>query len=303
MGGPATAAQRLERFEYKAVRMGVQARLVLYAPDAAAARTAAAAALDRMAALEDVMSDYRPTSELMRLCGRPAGTPVAVSEDLFAVLARAQALAERSAGAFDVTVGPFVQLWRAARRTGVLPADAALAAARPRVGWEKLLLDPAARTATLLAPGMRLDLGGIAKGYAVDAALQVLAAHGIDRALVVFGGDMAASGPPPGLDGWPVEVAHADAAHRHLALAHAAVSTSGDTGQFVEIDGVRYSHVVDPRTGLGLTTRLAATVVAPDAFTTDPLATLVATLGPAAGPAFVAAHAPGATVYVRRVEE
>ena len=281
--------------------MGVQVRLVLYAPDEATARRAAEAAFDRIAGLEDVMSDYRPSSELMQLSAVEAGTPVRVSEDLFTVLQRAQALARLSDGAFDVTVGPVVRLWREARRTRAMPAAQARAEAMERVGWRKLQLDAAARTVTLTVPGMQLDLGGIAKGYAADAALEVLEAHGVERALVMIGGDVRAGAPPPGEPGWPVQVAHADSAYRHLDLARGAVSTSGDTEQFVEIDGRRYSHVVDPRTGVGLTSRVAATVVAPNAFTSDGLATLLTTLGPERGLSLLERHYPEAEAYVRVV--
>lgn len=296
------ARASLGRFEYTEVHMGVQARLVLYAPDEAAAQQAARAAFDRLAALEDVMSDYRPTSELMRLCAAPAGTPVRVGDDLFAVLARAQELARLSDGAFDVTVGPLVRLWRAARKAGQLPAEAERREALARVGWQYLRLDTAAQTATLLRPGMLLDLGGIAKGYAIDKALAVLRAHGVESALVELGGDVRVGAPPPGEDGWRLVVAHADSAHRHVRLADAAVSTSGDTEQYVEVDGRRYSHVVDPHTGLGLTSRVAATVVAPDAFTSDGLATLLTVVGPERGLPLAAAHFPQARVYVRQVD-
>lgn len=282
--------------------MGVQARIVLYAPEAQAARTAALAAFDRLAALEDVMSDYRPASELMRLCARSGGDPVPVSDDLFAVLARAEELARLSDGAFDVTVGPYVRLWRAARRTGRMPAADALAEAAARVGWRHVVLDAAAQTVRLAVPGMQLDLGGIAKGYAIDAALAVLRAHGVDRAYVALGGDVVVGAPPPGEAGWALQVAYADTAHRHVVLAHAAISSSGDTEQFVEIDGRRYSHVVDPHTGLGLTSRVAATVVAPCATCSDGLATLLTTLGPARGLPLLEAHFPEARAYVRRVE-
>lgn len=283
--------------------MGVQARIVLYAPDEAVARKAARAAFDRIAALEDVMSDYRPGSEVRRLCVQPAGTPVPVSADLFAVLERAVWLSRLSDGAFDVTVAPVVQLWRTARRSGRLPSEAARRAALARVGWRHVRLDAAARTVTLGRSGMQIDLGGIAKGYAIDQALAVLQAHGVERALVELGGDMVVGAPPPGEPGWRIRVAYADEAHRWQILSHAAVSTSGDTEQFVEIDGRRYSHVVDPRTGLGLTTRVAATVVAPDAFTSDGLATMLTVLGREQGLSLVRAHFPEVEVYVRQVDE
>jgi thiamine biosynthesis lipoprotein len=316
--------------------MGVRTRLVVYAPNEATAARACTAAFQRVAELEDLMSDYRPTSELMRLCAQAGGPPVPVSDDLFFVLQQAQDLARRSGGAFDVTVGPYVALWRNARKTGQFPAEEELQRARRMIGWRKMRLDPKARTVRLLVPGMRLDLGGIAKGYAGDGALAVLKEQGVTRALFEAGGDIVVSGPPPGRRGWVVELfdtrqggdretrrqgdketglrSRGDRAAkqgrqgdretgrwvRTLTLAYAAVSTSGDTEQFVEFHGKRYSHIVDPRTGLGLTHRLAVTVVARDGLTADSLATAVSVLGPEKGPALVKTF-PGASVYVRRV--
>ena len=300
-GAAPRLATPLERFEYRQRHMGVVARLVLYAPDSAAARQAASAAFARIAALNDVMSDYQPTSELMRLCQRAGGPPVPVSDDLFLVLRRAQALAARTDGAFDVTAGPYVRLWRTARRTGRLPPPESARAARRRVGWQHVRLDSNAQTVRLAVPGMQLDLGGLAKGYAADEALEALRWHGAPRALVQIGGDIVVGAPPPGRDGWRVALQHAPPGQRSVTLTHAALSSSGDTEQFVEIGGVRYSHVVDPRTGQGLTSRLLATVVAPDGLTADAFATTVSVLAPEARQSFAETH-PEVSFFLRRVE-
>ena len=277
--------------------MGVPARIVLYAQSSEAAERAARAAFARFAALEDVASDYRPTSELMRLCAHAGGPPVPVSPDLFRMLQQAQTIARRSGGAFDVTVGPYVALWRQARRSGKLPALREIREARRRVGWQKLRLDPTERTAHLRIGGMRLDLGGIAKGDACDQAQRELRRHGVTRALVEAGGDIVAGDPPPGEKGWRIEIAEGGSGV--VLLANRAVSTSGDTEQFVEIGGRRYAHIVDPRTGLGLTDRFAATVFAPDGLTSDPLATAACVLGPERGEALVRSF-PDASVTLRR---
>jgi thiamine biosynthesis lipoprotein len=276
------------RFEFTQPQMGLPFRIVLYAADAAAAEAAARTAFARISQLNDLLSDYDPDSELSRLSRTSGeGRAVPVSEDLWIVLERAQQLAARSDGAFDVTVGPYVNLWRKARRERKLPRAELIAEAGAAVGWEKLQLDAVSRTAKLLAPNMRLDLGGIAKGYAVDEAMKTLKAHGIERALVAGGGDMAASGPPPGQKGWRIEVAPLDVTNappaRFVLLAHRALATSGDVFQRLEIDGQRYSHIVDPKTGLGLTDHSLVTVIAPDCTTADSLATAVSVLGPEAG--------------------
>jgi thiamine biosynthesis lipoprotein len=262
--------------------MGVDARLVVYAADRPAAERACAAAFERIAALDSIMSDYRRDSELMRLCARAGEPPVHVSPDLFIVLRRAEQVSRQSDGAFDVTVGPLVALWRQARKTGVLPEPAAVARARRLVGWRKLHLNEPARTAHLTVPGMKLDLGGIGKGYAGDVAQRVLQRCGIDRALVEMGGDIVVSGAPPETDGWTIRVPNAgiEGKSADLHLANCAVSTSGDTEQFVVIGGRRYSHIIDPRTGIALTNRVQVTVIAPNGLTADPLTKALSILAP-----------------------
>lgn len=267
--------------------MGTLFTITLHAPDESTARAAVQAAFQRVAALNRVMTDYDPESELMQLRQHPVGQPVPVSEDLFDVWQRAQRVSALSDGAFDVTVGPLVQLWRRARRQRALPAPERIAEAARAVGYQKLRLDARRRTVALLAPDMRLDLGGIAKGYAADQALAVLRRRGLRSAMVAASGDIAIGDPPPGEQAWRIGIASIDAGGNELTrivlLHNAAVSTSGDTEQFVEIGGVRYSHIVDPKTGVGLTNRIGVTIIARDATTTDSLATAVSVMGVARG--------------------
>jgi thiamine biosynthesis lipoprotein len=273
------------RFEFTEAHMGTVFRIVLYAQDEEAARRASAAAFDLIARLDATMSDYRETSELMMASKQAAHAWVTVSADLFRVLAASQEFARQSMGAFDVTVGPVVQLWRRARRQNELPDAKKLAAARRLVGYNRLHLDARRRAMRLDREGMRLDLGGIAKGYAADQGIAVLKEHGITRALVAAGGDIVVGDAPPGAQGWTVAIrsvtAEDEAAMIHLRLANAAISTSGDAEQFVEINGTRYSHIVDPRTGQPLTGRRSVTVVAANGTTSDALATAASVLAPA----------------------
>ena len=282
---------KLSRFEFAELHMGTSFQITLYAADGATATNAAKAAFKRVEELDRTLTDYTDDSELVRLFHLPAGLPHKISADLFDVLERSQQVARLSDGAFDVTVGPLVQLWRRARRQRELPKPEAIEAARRVVGYEKLKLDPKARTATLAAEGMRLDVGGIAKGYAADHALAVLRRHGITRAMVAASGDIAVGDPPPGRDGWNIGVASIEAKGSELTrvvvLKNAGVSTSGDTQQFVVLDGRRYSHIVDPHTGMGLTTRIGVTIVARDATTTDALATAVSVMGAERGMALI----------------
>lgn len=294
----------LVRSEFQQVHMGVPIKLVLYAPDEPTANEAADAAFARIARLDQVMSDYKPDSELSEL-SRPAGAgrAVPVSDDLWTVLARSQRLAEATGGAFDITVGPYVRLWRRARRSGEFPSAERLAEARDAVGFRYLRLDEKGRTAELLKPGMRLDLGGIAAGYAADEAMKILKARGVEHALIDISGDILAGEPPPGRDGWRIGFDAQGGAEgppaRYASLRGAALTVSGDAFQHVVIDGRRYSHIVDPRTGLGLTDQSSVTVIAPDCITADSLATAVSVLGPEAGLKLIE-NTPGAAALVVR---
>jgi len=271
----------LQRFEAVEPHMGTLVRIQVYAAGAAQAQVAFQAGFARIAALDDALSDYKPDSELNRL-------PNPVSVDLFRVLAAAQALAVETDGAFDVTVGPLTRLWRAGR----VPDAATIAEARRHVGYRKLHLDAVARTVTLDDPAMRLDMGAIAKGYAADEALQAIAAAGCPIALVAVSGDLAIGDPPPGKTGW-----HVDAGGDVRTVSRVAISTSGDTEQHVDSAGVRYSHIVDPATGIGLTRSHLMTVIARRGIDADALATAASVLGPERGRQLVERH--GATLVIR----
>ncbi len=284
LAAPSRAADpSLTRIEFSELHMGTKFQMIVYAADEKTARDATKAAFARVADLDAIMSDYRPTSELMQLCEKAGGDPVKVSDDLFTVLTKAQEVSKLSDGAFDVTVGPVVRLWRLARRTQRLPDADDLKQALELVGYKKVKLDAKEQTVQLLKAGMKLDLGGIAKGYAADQAIAVLKKHGLDRALVAAGGDIAVSGPPPDKEGWTIEIQPLAPdevkSPRHLLLKNGGVSTSGDAEQFVEIGGKRYSHIVDPRTGIGLLGHRSVTVVAPNGITSDSLTKVASVLG------------------------
>ena len=299
---PGLAAEPgLTRFEATETHMGSAFTVLLYCPDEVTARHASRAAFGRIAELDAALSDYNPESELMRLCDRSGGPPVPASADLFRVLERSRDVWSRSGGAFDPTIAPVVRLWRRARRTKELPAADTLAHARSLVGFDSVKLDAAAQTVQLTRPGTKLDLGGIAKGYAAWEAVAALKRLGIDRALVAGAGDIACSGPPPDKVGWTVAIPGPDGKPGRSILLHdAAVSTAGDTEQFVEIGGKRYSHIVDPKTGLGLTDLMTVTVVAPDGATADALDTTARILGPEAGLKLIDAT-PGASGLLVRL--
>lgn len=299
-----TNSVALRRFNFQQPHMGTMFSMSLYAPDEVTANQASDAAFARILVLNRIMSDYDPESELMQLCQKPYGQPVKVSDDLFHILEKSQHMAELSDGAFDVTIGPVVRLWRRTRRTGELPSADALAHAREPVGWRKLKLDRKNKTVTLTVPNMQLDLGGIGKGYAADQALQVLKAHGITRALVAASGDIAVGDAPPGERGWRVGIGMLDGKTsdlaRNLLLKNATVSTSGDREQFVEIGGKRYSHIVDPRTGIGMTERLQVSVVAKHGEDSDSFDTAISVMGAESGLALIDKRSDLAAFILRK---
>ena len=302
---PPAKPETLERYTFERPQMGLPFRVIVYTRDAGEAAQAADAVWTRIAELNASLSDYEAESELSRL-SRTGGSGrwIPLGPDLARVLTTAQEISRRSDGAFDVTVGPQVLLWRRARRQRVLPSPEALAAARAATGWEHLHLRRrrALWEARLDRAGMRLDLGGIAKGYALDEAADVLRKRGITRFLVSGGGDMVLGDPPPEKHGWTVEAGVFDATNapppRMLSLKRTGLATSGDTFQRAEIGGVRYSHIVDPRTGMGLTDHSLVTVVAPSGMIADALSKVICVLGPDRG--LPLARRYGADVFLLR---
>lgn len=277
----------LHRYAFAEPHMGTRFRIVLYASGPELANTAAKAAFARIAALNAICSDYDASSELSRFCAAaPHPKPVTVSHELMQVLELSQRVAQESAGAFDVTIGPLTRLWRRARRRRQLPDPARGALEFSAVGYPNLELDSDARAARLKRPGMRIDLGGIAKGFALDEALEVLRGHGIANGLVDGGGDLAVCGSPPEQTGWRIGLAPAARqayGDRDLILTDGAVATSGDTEQFLEFAGRRYSHILDPRTGRPVEHRYLVTVVAPSGAEADAWASALSVLSWEAG--------------------
>ncbi|MEZ5399480.1 MAG: FAD:protein FMN transferase [Bryobacteraceae bacterium] len=247
--------------------MGTLFRIVLHAPDEAAAKRAFDGAFAIARDLDARLSDYKPDSELNRLCRAGEGT---VSAELFGVLRLAREVARKTGGAFDPAAGALIRLWRRGRAAGSLPKEEAIAAARKASGWRHVEFDRRRRRVRLTAPGIQLDLGGIAKGWAADRMLDCLRGAGIDQALVAASGDLAIGAAPPGRRGWRVSLGEGGPVEE---LRHCAVSTSGPAEQSAVLNGVRYSHIVDPRTGWALRESKPVTVVAARGALADALAT------------------------------
>jgi FAD:protein FMN transferase len=241
----------------------------------AAGIPAARDALEEADRLEALLSIFRDTSDISRINEQAGIAAVTVEDDVIDLLMYCQALSAATAGAFDITSGPLSRCWGFLKREGRLPAASEIAAAMRLTGMEKLSCERESNRVALSTPGAAINLGAVGKGFAVQAIGAVLWRRGIRQALVSAGGSsvIALGGPD---DGWPVDVTSSGPAHRVLArlrLRNAALGTSGAGQQFVEVDGARYGHIIDPRNGHPAAGVLNATVVTADAATADALAT------------------------------
>ena len=251
--------------------MGTQFTFTLLAPDSLTAQRANAAVNARMDSLNQVMSDYMDGSEINRL-SETAGSNrwVRVSPDLFNVLQKSRTIARLSNSRFDPTIGPLSQLWRRAVRRGEFPTIRQRRRARRAVGYRFMRLDSVTRSVQLTRAGMRLDMGGIGQGFAIDEAATVLRGLGLRSFLLDLGGDVLA-----GEGNWSVALDSATT----IFLRNAAITTSGDMYRHLDYCGRRYSHVMNPRSGLGLRHFVQATVLAPDGWRADALTKVFSVAG------------------------
>ena len=291
-----------KRFTYERPLMGTKFSITCYGGDEAAAKKAAGEAFAVGMEINAVASDYLPDSELMRLSAR-TGEAVQVSPLLGELLDAAFTKARETVGAFDPTLGPLTKLWRQSRETETLPDAEVLAKAKAACGWTSAEWNPAEGTILLKKPGMQLDLGGIAKGFAAEKMFGVMKARGFGKSLIAAGGDLRMGDPPPGKTAWRVglQTFDKDEPEEVVELSNCAVSTAGDLHQFVEIGGKRYSHIIDPKTGLGLTHRIAVSVIAPTGAVADGLDTAACVAGAEKGEA-MCLKAGATRVVVRKLE-
>lgn len=296
------------RYEFESPQMGIPFRLTFYTEQGNSYATSAATKVwDRISYLNTVLSNYETDSELSRLgYGAGEGRWVVVSDDFWNVLTQAQKLSVSSQGAFDFTLGPATSLWRKIRREKQLPPHELLQSMIRRTGWRNIAMRPENQSVCLTVPGMRLDPGGIAKGFALDEGLKVLEPLGITSALLSGGGDMVVLDAPPQSSGWQIRLADFEGMKEEagiIQLTHRAIATSGDLFQFVDIEGKRYSHILDPKTGLGLTRRILVSVIAPTGIEADSLATTLSVLGPEKSPAWLNQHAPHIQVRMLWIDQ
>ncbi len=263
--------------------MGTELKLTVIGPDSERLNQAVNAAIREIQRVEDLMTDWRP-SPLTRLNESAGSGPRKVSEELATIIAHGIEMGHLSRGAFDITYAGAGQLWKFKKRPFTIPDPVAIENALQNVGYQRVKVDIGDATVSLPQKA-KIGLGGIAKGYGVDRAMAVLMDYGVKHAVVNAGGDMKLLGLNFGKP-WEVAIKHPR--KREVAMATVNVSntcivTSGDYERFFEIDGQRYHHIIDPRTGYPGEGCLSATVIAPDAEYADALATALAVLGPTEG--------------------
>ncbi|HSL70544.1 MAG TPA: FAD:protein FMN transferase, partial [Longimicrobiales bacterium] len=282
----ASCAREPEAYERSWPIMGTTLRVRVWAPDSTSALAALQVARDEIALVDNLMSTYQPTSELSVVRRRAGSDSITyVSPATTTVLRAALDYAARTDTALDVTVGPLIDVWGFHRHAGRLPTAFQLDSARALTGLAGIDFDPAERTLRLRKRGMALDFGAIAKGYALDRAMRAMRAAGATAGTVDLGGNVIMFGPAPE-GAWQVGIVDPRQRDRLLArlpIDSGAVSTSGDYEQFFQADGVRYSHIFDPRTGLPVQGVASVTVIAPTGMASDALSTAFYVLGPRRG--------------------
>jgi len=262
--------------------MGTAAWITIHGLDESAAEEAAEEAFRELHRIEAAMSNWKKESEISLLNRESDGRPYKISRELFHLLERSIYYSHITAGAFDVTARPLVQLWGFQGGTARLPDPLEIEQAMSRVGYDKVMLDGES-TSIIMPPGMEIDLAGIAKGYGVDRAVGILKEQGVESALVNLGGNIYAIGAPPGGKGWSIGIRDPRGGREtvgSLLLSDEAVATSGNYENYVEIEGTTYGHIIDPRVGRPVSHVLSVTVVAPTALEADALSTGFFVLGP-----------------------
>ncbi len=279
MSAAFNATAQLKRFSFAEPKMGSPFNIVFYHSDSIQAVSLARQCFNLVDSFVFIFSDYIDSSELSKLSASAGinAKPVDVSPALFELLIVSKMAFEKSDGAFDITMGPLIKFWRQARKTKVFPIEDAVQAQRSLIGFNKLQIDTINKRATLSQAGIQLDLGGIAQGYIAQKVIDFLSSQQVNHALVNVSGDIVMSNAPPGTKGWTVGINVPETMDellpQTLQLQNLAVTTSGNAYQFIDHGGKRYSHIIDPRTGYGVTWQRNVTVIAQNGTTADWLAT------------------------------
>lgn len=285
--------RRIEEDSGYRLVMGTFAHLKTIAKDQETAKICVESAFAELQKVDDLMSNYKSDSETSRLNSDAAKRPIKVSASTFMVLQKSVEFSRLSEGAFDITIGPLAELWRSAAEANSVPTEAELAVARSRVGYEKLFLDVNEMTVRFAVEGMKLDLGGIAKGYAIDMAIEAMQNGGAIGGMVDVGGDIRCFGTPKDRNAWriglqnPSDPQGSDEVLLILKLTNAAIATSGDYRRFVLVEGKKYSHILNRNTGASAEKTSSVTIISQNAINADALATAVSVMGPQKGLALI----------------
>jgi thiamine biosynthesis lipoprotein len=262
--------------------MGTWAEITVYSQDAKSVNTAIESALDAMTAVDSLMSVYKQDSEISAINRQAGKNAVSVSPQTFFVVKSAIHYSEISDGAFDITIAPLIRSWGFFRKQGHIPPQEEINQNRALVNYRLIELDAENKQIKLLKSGMTLDLGGIAKGYAVDQAMEKLRAAKIENVLVNLSGNMYAMGHPKDKDAWYIGIRHPRQKENLLGfikLQEEAIATSGDYEKFFIHDGKKYSHIINPHTGYPVSGIASVTIIAKTAMEADALSTTVFVLG------------------------
>jgi thiamine biosynthesis lipoprotein len=294
---PIQPAGRIDVDSGTRVVMGTFARIVAVAVDSNTAKSCIEAAFAEIENIDNLMSKYKDDSEISELNRNGFKQAVKVSKSTYEVLEKSVKFSKLSGGAFDVTIGPLMDLWHSAEKADSLPTDAELQQAHSKVGYDKLILDANEESIRFAAEGMEVDLGGIAKGYALDKAAEAMKKGGALGAMIDIGGEILCFGlPPAGQNNWRIGLQDPDKAKDGfdagtpllvLNLTNAAVATSGHYRRFVMIGGKKYSHIVDPKSGHSSENLTSITIICPNATDADALSTAVAVMGKEKGLALI----------------
>lgn len=293
-----------KKYVFESAKMGSPFTITICANDSAKAARAASAAFKKADTLNAMLSDYIDSSEINKLSATAGqGRYVPVSSELFNILYISIQAAQLSRGSYDVTIGPVVALWRKARKSKTFPQKDSIKAALQKVGYQYLHLDSLHQSVWLEKPGMRLDIGGLGKGFVAQIALNLLNDSGFASAMVNAGGKIVLGDAPPGTEGWLIGInvpgEKQAVMQQLLVLKNTAVATSGDVYQNLEFNGKKYSHIVNPKTGIGLTRSSNVTAIAPGGAVADWLATACSILSPKKAFALIKQFTNGALLVTR----
>ena len=274
---PFTLSAQLKRFEFPGNKMGSPFNIIFYHTDSVEAVSLARECFLIVDSLNNIFSDYSSESEIGKLALQTDQTDIKVSEELFSMIIISKDAWERSGKTFDITIGALTQLWRKAKKENRFPSEAEIEAAKDLTGFKNIIINERSKTISFKKPGIRFDFGGIVPGYVAQRVIDFLKTKNVNIALVDASGDIVMSDAPPGKDGWTIGINLPENENeiwdKKLELQNFAVSTSGDVYRYTIHNGIKYSHIIDPRTGYGVTSQRNVTVITKYGADADWLAT------------------------------